>query len=63
MKTYRWDFSKILFWSVGTDQNCQLFESSNETEQEAVLTEEDSTSEYLSSSPEARVKKVKNCWS
>ena len=52
-----------MFWSVGADQNCQLFESSNETEQEAVLTEEDSTSEYLSSSPEARVKKVKNCWS
>ena len=37
----------------GTDQNDQLFESPIESEQEAVVIEEDPTSEYLSSSPEA----------
>ena len=37
-----------------------MFESSIENEQEAVVIGEDSTSELLSSSPEARVKKVKN---
>ena len=37
----------------GTDQNDQLFKSPIESEQEAVAIEEDSTSEYLSLSPEA----------
>ena len=36
-----------------TDQNDQLFESPIESEQESVVIEENSTSEYLSSSPEA----------
>ena len=37
----------------GTDQNDQLFESPIESEQEAVVIKEDSTSECLLSSPEA----------
>ena len=57
----KFHISKPIFTAQGTDQNDQLFESSNETQQEAVLIEEDSSSEYLSSSPEAGVKKVKNC--
>ena len=57
----KFHINKPILTAQGTNQNDQLFESSNETQQEAVLIEEDSTSEYLSSSPEAGVKKVKNC--
>ena len=52
--------NKPILNAQGTDQNDQMFESSIENEQEAVVIGEDSTSELLSSSPEARVKKVKN---
>ena len=37
----------------GTDQNYQFFESPIDSEQEALVIEEDSTFEYLSSSPES----------
>ena len=52
---------KPILTAQGTDQNDQLFEPPIESEKEAVVTEKDSTSEHLSSSREARIKKVKNC--
>ena len=52
---------KPILTAQGTDQNDQFFESPTESEKEAIVIEKDSTSEYLSSSREARIKKVKDC--
>ena len=52
--------NKPILTAQSTDQKGQLYESPKESERKAVLIEH-STSEYLSSFPEARVKKGKNC--
>ena len=59
-KTEEFHINKPILTAQSTDQNGQLFESPKESERKAVLIEH-STSEYLSSFPEARVKKGKNC--
>ena len=59
-KREEFHINKPILNAQGTDQNDQMFESSIENEQDAVVIGEDSTSELLSSSPEATVKKVKN---
>ena len=43
----KFHINKSILTAQGTAQNNQLFESSNESQQESVLIEEDSTSEYL----------------